>query len=258
MESEMEGIVADPVKQRRKGGRPSRRAQTAALLQTAEGQAILSAAVEAATARLMSELGHERSAANTQPVDGDRRFARELAVAIGEMSDQGAKLKKVSPAEMERRKNARTRMEQLLVEARAEGVVPEYELNRAVYLDEVLVPPTYIDRNHVTRRTQIAWPHVPNEGMSPSNPVAKNIFHAFMESIGGATQNINRAPATPEPVSAADESGLRVLHKDSVKQAPQVGKPRHNDLQIIGRNMPGVVEETRVLGTIAAPARQIS
>lgn len=242
------------VVKKNKGGRPKKADAIASVLASPEGQEAISAAVAA----VLSRLNLERAGANTQPQDGDTSFARSLAGAIAEISDQGNKVRRVAPAEMERRKVARQTMESMLIEARANRVVPEYELNATVYLDEVLVAPTYIDRNHVTRRTQIAWANVPNEQMSPINAAARNIHRAFMESIGGATQVVKREDDVlvdnePETV------GLRVLHQDGLrKEVAQVGKPRHQDLKILSRNAPGDITETNVLGSIAAPARQIT
>lgn len=239
-------------KVRNRGGRPKKADVIANVLSSPEGQEAISAAVAA----VLSKLNVGRTEANTIPLDGDVNFARQLATAIGEISDQGNKIRRVAPAELEKRRMARERMEDLLISARADGTVPEYELSAAVYLDEQLVSPTYVDRNHIARRTQIAWPKVPNEHMRPTNQSAKNIFAAFMESIGGPTSAVRK----PDDVlvEQADESGLKVLHQGERREVAHVSKPRMHDLQIINRNLPGTMVETHVLGSVSAPARQIT
>lgn len=239
-------------KKRNRGGRPKKVDVIASVLSSPEGQEAISAAVAA----VLSKLNVSRAEAGTAPLDGDASFARQLATAIGEISDQGSKVRRVSPAELEKRRIARERMEDMLIAARADGTVPEYELSAAVYLDEQLVAPTYVDRQHIQRRTQIAWPKVPNEHMRPISNAAKNIFAAFMESIGGPTSAVRRTDdVLPEQ---PDESGLKVLHQGERREVAHVSKPRMHDLQIINRNLPGTMTETNVLGSISAPARQIT
>lgn len=227
-----------------------------AALKTQEGQDLIARIVAEATARLTSELSEKRAALGTQTQDGDMKVARALAVAIGEMNDQGSNQKKVPAEEMEKRREAREKMETLILDARANDDAPEYELTGAVYLDEVLVPATYIDNTHIRRRTKIAWPNVPNEHMAPANDVAKAISRAFMRSIGGATLVAQKESTGPLKVR---EGGLSILHKDAVeKSAPEVGRPRGNDLRVLRRQSEGEIIETNVLGSIAEPARQIS
>lgn len=253
---ETETQTATPEKKRRGPPKGYKRApkvaapsvDPVAALQTPEGQALL--------AKIISELVEKRAEAGTQSQpDGDMKIARALAVAIGEMNDQGSHRKKVPAEEMEKRREARERMETLILDARANDDVPEYELTGAVYLDEVLVAATYIDNAHIRRRTKIAWPNVPNEHMTPVNNVARDISRAFMRSIGGAT-------LTAQPSSGplkVREGGLSILHKEAVeKSAPEVGRPRGNDLRIIGRHQPGEIIETQVLGTVADPARHLA
>lgn len=226
-----------------------------AALQTQEGQDLIARIVAEATARITTELAEKRANLGTQSQDGDMKVARALAVAIGEMTDQGSNKKKVPAEEMEKRREARERMETLILDARANDDVPEYELTGAVYLDEVLVPATYIDNTHIRRRTKIAWPNVPNEHMAPANEVAKAISRAFMRSIGGATLVAQKETSTLK----VRDGGLSILHKESVeKSAPEVGRPRGGDLRVLRKQSEGEIIETNVLGSIADPARQIA
>jgi hypothetical protein len=132
------------------------------------------------------------------------------------MADQGTSRKRMPPDVLEARERARIRMEQLIVEAAANDHIPTYRLMRAVYLDEVLVQPTYIDRNHVQKHAEIEWPQVPNEAMLPINQVAREIYAAFMESIGGTTANV---------ITGADRPALKVLHQADIDRTPAGRRP---------------------------------
>ncbi len=112
------------------------------------------------------------------------------------------------------------------------------------------MPPTYVGRDHVQRQTEIGWPSIPNEGMKPSNEAAREVFALFIRSIGGPT---------PKAEAAQRDNGtLKVMHEADRKEVSPVGKPRGGNLHIIGRDIPGEVVETRVLGSIASPARQLA
>jgi hypothetical protein len=77
-----------------------------------------------------------------------------------------------------------------------------------------------------------------------------------MESIGGATPNVIRQA---EKIQTRESTGgLKVLHKPDVREASQVSKPRNAGVTRLGRRQTGDVIETNVLGTQAAPARQIA
>lgn len=244
-----------------RGGRP-RGAKTTKVsaevaLRSPEVQAYIGEIVAKATEELTAKLAAARETAGTMPQAGDQAMMRQLAMAIAEVSDPGNQRKRVSPEIMEARREGVLRMESLVLDYAARGIVPEYELTRAVYLAEELVPATYTDRDHVQRRTRIEWPGIPNEGMTPYNEAAREIYGAFMQSIGGATKNVTRESAV---LSGKDNtgstSGLKVMHKPEVAQGSPVGKPRNAGVTKLGRRQAGDVVETNVLGTVAEPARQ--
>lgn len=250
-----------------KGGRP-RGAKTTNIsaevaLRSPEVQQLIAdataKAVAAATEDLLAKLAAKREAAGTEPQTGDQALMRQLAMAIAEVSDPGNQRKRVSPEVMEARREGAARMESLVLDYAARGIVPEYELTRAVYLAEELVPATYTDRDHVQRRTRIEWPGIPNEGMVPHNEPAREIFGAFMQSIGGATKNVTReSPMLSGKGETGNQSGLKVLHKPEVREGSPVSKPRNSGVTKVGRRQAGDVIETAVLGTVAEPARQIA
>ncbi len=243
-----------------KGGRPkgarTQKVSAEVALRSPEVQALIADAVAHATAELTAKLAAKRAEHGTENGGGDQALMRGLALAIAEVSDQGSNRKRVAPAVLEARREARERMTALILDCKAQDIMPEYELTRAVYLAEELVEPTYTDRDHVMRRTKIEWAGVPNEGMTPANDAARGIHGAFMESIGGATPNV--AKAAEKIQTRESTGGLKGLHTPEVAQATQVSKPRNSGVTRLGRRQAGDVIETAVLGTVAEPARQIA
>lgn len=255
-----ETAAAAPARKKHAGGRPrgskTTKVSAEVALRSPEVQAMIADAVTKATEDLVAKLAAKRAEQGTEDGGGDRTLARQIALAIGEVADQGTNRKRVPPQVLEARRQAREKMTGIILDYQAQDIMPEYELTRAVYLAEELVEPTYTDRDHVMRRTKIEWAGVPNEGMTPANEAARVIFGAFMESIGGATPNVTRQV---EKIQTRESTGgLKVLHKPDVREASQVAVPRNSGVTRLGRRQAGDVIETNVLGTNAAPARQIA
>lgn len=213
-----------------------------------------SEAVARATSEIMAKLQSAQTlvgTASTSPaqIADDTSFVRKLALEIVGASDQGNRHnKRISPEETLKREAAQARMLELVTRFRAEDVTPTYELKAPTYLEERLVPPTWTDRNHVQRKTQIGWPGIPNEAMTPLNDAAQAIFTAYRSWIGGPAPSVTHL--------SGKGGSLKVLHEPDGGNVPHVGKPRGGDLAILGRDMPDDVKEINVLGTVARPARQ--
>lgn len=211
-------------------------------------------AVAAAVTKLVPEILGKLNVAR-----GDDGLAERLALAIATLSDQGTgSRRRVAPEVLKARDEARKRMVDLIIAARAAGRVPSYRLTNKVLLDEQLIDPVWIDKNHTAQPTEIDWPGVPNEAMVPLNDVAKEIHAAFIESIGSIAKEhqvmhdplkitkgglvVRGAPSaaahetTLERVNAQAKSdeGVRVKHKDQG----------------------GRYKEVSILGTIHKPAQQ--
>lgn len=221
-----------------------------AALNTEEGKALFKEAIAAALAdKPVAPVGSQADA---------ETLMRALAHEISNLGDQtpGA-IKKLSAEEVTRREMASNRMYELIADAKYNEQTPEYELSRAIYFEEQIVDPTYIDSNHVLRRTRIAWPGIPNEAMAPVNDVARTIYREFIVSIGGKTPNVK---AENDVLATKRRGDLSVLHKSDVEQAvAPVGKPRvMNEMQVLRKSDPDQVVETRVLGSVASPARQLA
>lgn len=219
-------------------------------------------AVEEAVVSMVPALVAQLSAARGEPASGDQAFAEKLAMAISELSDQGTGRKRVAPEIIEQRAKARTRMAELIVEARAAGLAPTYQLVNKVYLDEVLVDPIYMDpATKAARPVEIDWPGVPNQAMSPVNDVAKGIHAAFMESIGSVVSAAGVSHALPGPDRLGVTPNGLVVRNGAVQQRREIGslgtQPSGGEgLRLHHKEAaPTVHKEIRVLGTVAAPAR---
>jgi hypothetical protein len=226
------------------------------LTETPEFKAAVAAAVaealECKTAEIMERLAAQRGGAG----ENDAGFARLFAAQLAELIDQDRRTKgqaaRLSAEEIEARREAVERLERLLLDAYANQNEPQYDVMKPCYLEEQLIEPTW--QNPATKilmRRQIVWLGIPNEHMHPANPVAEGIHAAFMRSIGGSTAPINR-PDLGRPK-------LRIVGSSDVEGPPAVGKPKNiGMLKILGDTVQGQIIETNVLGTIAAPARQLA
>ena len=215
-------------------------------------------ALPALRAQILGNLANARTDVGTGPAaqPGDHAFAESIAMAIASLTDQGTGRKRVAPVIVQQRIVARERMTQLIIEARAAGAVPQYNLRNKVYLDELLVEPVWIAPDHTQRQTVIEWSSVPNEAMIPVNDVAKGIHAAFMDSIGSVEK-----PA-PEAALLGVTAGGLVVRSGSRAMRPlaALGTQEHQTteggLNVPHRNRPGQFVEKRILGTVMEPARQ--
>lgn len=209
----------------------------------AEVEALVTAKVNLATQAMMDLLS-ERGG-------GAADWSRQLAMAIAEMSDQGNNRKRVAPEEMAKRQDARVRLLDTLHDMYQRGVDLEYQLKRKVVLDEQLIEPLW---QHPTSKKQmhttISWPGEPNDAMEPMNDNAKQVFDLWVESVGGIKPRNQRQRLTPRGVVIVEGSA------PTTREVPQVGSGEATSVRITRREQPGEVVETRILGTIAAPARQ--
>lgn len=227
------------------------------LTETEEFKAAVAAATQAIEQRILQQIGAIRENTNlTPPSDDAERFARVLSAQLAELIDgdrrRQGQAARLSGEEIEARREATERMERLLTEAFANDQEPQYDVMRPMYLEEQLVEPTW--QNAATKilmRRQIVWFGVPNEFMAPANKVAEEIHAAFLRSVGGATAPINR-PDLGRPK-------LKIVGSSDVEGPPAVGKPKTiGMLKLLGDTVQGQITETRVVGTIAAPARQLA
>jgi hypothetical protein len=212
----------------------------------ADVQALVSAQVSEAIAGLAALMN-----VNSPPASD---WSRQLALSLAEFTDRGNNRKRVAPEEMARREDARVRLFERLNELHDRGVELEYWVRRKTLLDEQLIEPKWLhptSKRHMD--TTICWPGVPNEAMEPINDAASEVYELFVTSVGGVQPRKERQRVTPR--------GLVIVegHTPTTREAPQVGNGSGGaKVKITGRDQPGEVVQTRILGTIAPAARQIN
>lgn len=213
-----------------------------------EVQALVDAAVAASEKRLAELIASGMQDAN--PSAPDNAWAEKLAMAFASLSDQGTGRKRVAPEQLAKQTRARERMEELISDAQARGVEPIYTLRQMVFLGEARIQPLWVDSERKSHATEIGWYDIPNQAMEPVNDEAREIYAAFIESIG-AIEKPKRAPLR------LTAGGLTVRKGGMPAQGGRdVSAPRSPTIR--GRGAPTQGVETRILGTLAAPARQAS
>lgn len=248
--------VTEKTAEKKKPGRPPK--QQTPLTETTEFKDAVAAAASKAAAEILASLQAQQSG---QIKQGDAGFAEGLALAIAQLSSQGTgRAKPVSPEVLKARDEARKLMTELIVEARAAGEIPTYELRNKVYLAETMIDPVYIDPvTKEQRPTSIDWPNVPNEAMVPTNDVARRIHAAFSDSIGVVKIDSSKH-IKPEQLGVT-ASGLVVRAAGHSLRPMQVGDGKasaadESGLRVHGRGQQAQRQKTiPVLGTVAAPAR---
>ena len=275
----------------RKPGRKSRAEIQSEMTQSPEFKeavaAEVAASVSAALAKMMPQ---GANAATTAPdFSGQtniRSFAEEFAMAIGALTDQGTGRARVAPEVMRMRHEAKDKMIALIIEARAEGKVPTYQLRNKIEANQRIIEPFWVSSDHKTHPTEIDYWGVPNEAMVPISDPAKAIFKAFKDSIGSVVagkglhghslpnmETLGVTPkgmvvrnsavtaavarAVPDGMAHAPLAGDGPMKSAYESEAPQVaGQPAFEEMRIHHESEKGRYRDINVLGTIAQPARQ--
>lgn len=227
------------------------------ITETPEFKAALAEEIAKAIPTLRDTILQSLGDLNVSPSAGvDRGFAEALAISIAELTDQGTgRGKKVSPEVIRFRAESRERMVNLIEQAKADGRMPSYRLLNKIYFDEVLVDPVWV--NPVTKApeaTEVDWPGIPNEAMQPINEVAEEIFREFKNSIGNYAHPVKDEKMGITPGGLVVKGGA-VQHRRELKIEPDF-TPNEGGLSIKHKGKPGQYKEVRILGHVAAPARQ--
>ncbi len=212
-------------------------------------------AVAAVLAKMQAEAGPVAAPlASAAAALSDRSLVEALALAIGEMNDQGRPnaRRTVAPAVLAARNAARDAMVTAILRARAMGHVPEYALTASVYLSETWIKATWIASDHVERARRIKWPGVPNQAMRPMDAIAHEIYGHFCDSIGASA-----SPQAKDPLT----QGFKILNTDG--QPPETGQGQGatgpDAVQIGGRApQDALIQPIHILGTVAEPARPVT
>jgi hypothetical protein len=251
-----------PKKPAKRGrGRPRKvmtpRAEAKAITETPEFRKALQDAVSEVTRELVEKLANARSDAGTDAApSADAALIKSLATTLFEMSDQGTnRAPRVDPDELAARQAARAKMEDVLIQAAAEGRVVSYQLTRTVFLDEQIVEPTRRDPQSKALCTQdVDWIGVPDESMVPLNETAREVHALFMRSIGGKTKEA-KVPFK----HARDNPRLRIHGQEQSQPVRDVAAPlASGGLRVHNPGAQGQIKDVRVLGTLSEPARQLA
>jgi hypothetical protein len=242
--------------------KPRRGRKPRDITQTPEFQAAVSKvaaeAVAAALGNIKTQFQAMAPAAAAEP--GNNSWMQELAVTLAEIGNQGTGRKTVPPAVMKQRADARARMIDLILKAKAEKRPATYQLRAKVLLGNRVIEPFWTASDHTTKSTEIDWAGIPNDAMVPMNTTAKEIFAAFTESIGTMEKVV------PEEKLGITAGGLVVRNgavtvttEKRTGEAPQVTEGsfvEDEGLTVHHGNQPGRYKDVHVLGTIQQPARQ--
>ena len=241
-------------------------------------QAAVAAAVQEAIGPVIGQLTAARGVSGAEPQAGDRNMMQELALAISELTTQGTGKVRVAPEVMMKREEARKRMINLIIAARAEKKIPTYQLRNKVLLNERLIEPFWINSAHQSMPTELDFWGIPNDAMVPVTDTAKEIFQAFKDSVG----NVHGVKGVESGLPKDDELGITrgglVVRNTAInsgirratperpvwegpmpayEEAPQTtGDPSHEPLRVHGDTAKGKFAPVNILGTIHPAAQQ--
>lgn len=233
------------------------------------------AAVQAAAVQIVGQIAPARAAS------GDDNWHDKLALAIAGLTDQGSGRKRIDPSIVAARRAAKERLFGLLSDLRAQDEMPEWRLRNKVQLvlpeGETVLDPVTIGADRQPKPVEIAYLGAPNMAMEPINDSARRVFALYCEATGsnpGAARpgwTVTRSGVVLEDAMAPDGKIARgrlaasIIRRDSRNSGdPLPVAANGNDQRmphtaaIIRRNGPTDVVETRVLGSLADPARQMA
>jgi len=225
------------------------------ITQTPEFKSAVADAIKEALAGLVPQV------ATTTSTNDAYSLMETLAMRIAQLSDQGMpeERKRIDPAELERREQARQAMGAAIMECRARGYKPQYRATNKSVLNETMINPYYRGKDGAMVPVTFGWDGEPNDCMYPLCEDAVKIFKLFKESRG----HYSAAP-TPKTSAWATAGGL-IINSAGPRSAKEIDVPHWNedpnaerfnsglDLQL--PNDPNA-KEVRILGTIAKPAVQ--
>lgn len=213
------------------------------------------AAVEEFRQQFMASAG---AAASVAPMGSAEDTMRHLALAIGEIADQGTSRKRVAPEILAQRAAAAKRCLDLVYKARDEGRKGEYRLISKTYLNERLLDPFRLDPS--TKQpvpVEIIWSGLPNDAMVPINETAKDIFVEYRASLG-SVEKLATVDNRPFWLTAG---GLVVKGEAPAKRHVMAENPHdmgayEDELGLKDQNDPRA-RTVAILGTVHAPARRL-
>lgn len=246
------------------GGRPK-------VTETKEFKSALSAAVSAEMARLAPQIAAEVAAqmravnvANPQAIEargGEIDVAQRMAGALQELADAGSNKKRMSPAEIQRRAEARERLLQMVkqvqdtnFEAPGTPEPPQYRIVAKTYLTDFVIEPFEVDPASKAMVPVVKfWTGIPNEAMVPVNDWAKAIHEVYMQSIGGPTAMTKNSDLRDVGVTPGGFV-VRGLNASSRRTVATLPEGSTTDVMGIRNQSDPRAKKINVLGTVADPA----
>lgn len=206
--------------------------------------------------------------------DAATQLFRAMGMSIAEIADQGSNRKRVAPEILAERAAAHKRAVALIEDAKGKvkkareekdevtlaAYTPEYRVISKIYFNERFVEPYKVDpASKQPQPVAIEWTGMPNDALIPINDIAKRIFTEYRKSVG-----------MPEGLATVDnrpvwvtQNGLVVKGVAGATQRREIDQPQPfaadfpEEMKVKLNDDPRA-PEIRVLGTIAAPARQSS
>lgn len=247
--------------EKNKGGRPKKD-----VTKSAEFQAAVAAAVESSQASIVKQITEQlASARGIAPAEvstaGDQSMIQALTASIMAMVNQGKPDKPLSPEEVQRRADGRSRLIELLVIAQTTDYdapdapeAPNYRVVSKAYLTDFVVEPFEVDQNTKAMVPKtIHWTGEPNEALEPINDAAKAIHSAYMAFIGGATEFGGEADTRNVGVTPGGIV-VRGLNPSSRRTVGGIQPGSTTDVMGVRNQNDPRAKSIRVLGTIADAA----
>lgn len=240
-------------------GEPVRPSRDIAFTETPEFKAAVAEAAREAAREAFAQFA---AAGQAGPTGDAQALARELALAIAEMSHQGSpRDKPIDPKVLAERKDATDRMRVIIAEAKAlpsgHPDRPRYKCRSKVNLSDHMIDP--FRRDNATRKAipiEFQWALEPNDAMIPLNDMAHRIFAEFRASRG----NLSDYSKEPRKQAWLSDGGLLIEGAPPARrETPKYSESDDpKDLTIDLGFGPGDPNAThvRVLGTIHPAARQ--
>jgi hypothetical protein len=188
-------------------------------------------------------------------------------MAIASLTDQGSGRKRIDPKIVAARRAAKERLHNLLSEMRARGETPEWRLRNKVQLllteGETVLEPVTVGPDRRPQPVEIAYLGAPNLAMEPINEAAHRIFALYCEATGsGPSQDRPGWAMTRSGVVVQGRAAASIINRDARRSGEPAPPFAASEQQfphaaaVIRRNGHSDVVETRILGSLAEPARQ--
>ncbi len=210
------------------------------------------AAVAEAAAMTVKQLIAAGAVPQAQGSDAATELFSKMALSIAEISDQGTQRKRVAPEILAARDAARRRAEARVILARENGEKPEYKVIAKIYFNERFIEPFRLNDAKKPVPNEIIWTGMPNQALVPLNEVAKEIFAHYEASIASG----GKLATTDNRSVWVTSSGLVVKGDAPARRFVADPQEFRDDLQVHSSPNDPTAPEVRVLGTVAAPARQ--